>query len=200
MGFSSPHLTVAGLGQIHLKLHDPPTALTIIALTGTIVQHFRIIYKDGTVVEPREARHVLPKVGRRKSDAAVEGDDERESSRGRSAPASPLASPRLSPFSRTPASSRSASPLQRRHPVEPESYSPDPVPLARVAAGQPYEHSRICRIPDADHVRPTTLPGSKAQIGAVALRFRSRGKMLTRTTLHSGDTSSERRSSISRDR
>lgn len=175
VGFSSPHLTVAGLGSVSLTLHDPPARLLLLSLVATIVQRFKIIYDNGQVVEPREARYVLPKVNVQQRPAPTPPSrGESPAPRGRdpgrrSEPPSPLDSPRLAAFTRSPPTSRSASPLQRRHPVEPELYTPDPVPLAQVEAGQQYHHSRICRIPDANHVRPSTLTGSKTKIGAFEL-------------------------------
>ncbi|BGP54685.1 hypothetical protein JCM8202_003192 [Rhodotorula sphaerocarpa] len=186
VGFSSPHLTVAGLGSVSLTLHDPPARLLLLSLVATIVQRFKIIYDNGQVVEPREARYVLPKVNVQQRPAPTPPSrGESPAPRGRdpgrrSEPPSPLDSPRLAAFTRSPPTSRSASPLQRRHPVEPELYTPDPVPLAQVEAGQQYHHSRICRIPDANHVRPSTLTGSKTKIVVshrmhVEVRYRPEG-------------------------
>ncbi|GAA6023506.1 hypothetical protein JCM11491_006605 [Sporobolomyces phaffii] len=40
----------------------------------------------------------------------------------------------------------------------------DPVPLAPIAAHSEFHYSRICRVPDDDHVRPSTLDASEGRI------------------------------------
>ncbi|GAA5944456.1 uncharacterized protein JCM15063_006370 [Sporobolomyces koalae] len=40
----------------------------------------------------------------------------------------------------------------------------DPFPLATVEAATEYHYSRICRVPDDDHVRPSTLDASEGRI------------------------------------
>jgi hypothetical protein len=40
----------------------------------------------------------------------------------------------------------------------------DPYPLCPLAAQTEYHYSRICRVPDDDHVRPSTLDASEGRI------------------------------------
>jgi hypothetical protein len=40
----------------------------------------------------------------------------------------------------------------------PDGYLPTTTPLVKLAAGEEYQHSRHCRLPCDDFLRPTTLP------------------------------------------
>ncbi|CEQ43230.1 SPOSA6832_05141, partial [Sporobolomyces salmonicolor] len=64
--------------------------------------------------------------------------------------------------------------------ILPDEPVPDPSPLVHLQTGEEFNHTRICRVPDDDHVRPSTLEGTEASIRvshkmSVEVRYRKEG-------------------------
>ncbi|GAA6014717.1 hypothetical protein JCM10207_006916 [Rhodosporidiobolus poonsookiae] len=164
VGFSSPHLTIASLANLRVQLLGPPKPITILAITAHIEQAFEIRFRDG-----RKAHPPLQRIGLEKVDSAA-------APTLRFAPhAQPVAS-KMEKAGR-PAGARSKSQTRKPPPGDPkfraqstcsdvrrENLVSDPFPLAHLEPEEDFRYSRICLIPDDDHVRASTLDGSDAVI------------------------------------
>ncbi|BGP38964.1 hypothetical protein JCM10449v2_002902 [Rhodotorula kratochvilovae] len=170
VGISSPHLTVAALCNVRLSLLGPPQPITIVSVNGTITQTFEIGYTDGSIARPKPRNYALTKVDQTASPSLVVpihnpatctvAPGPPVASILSSSPDSLATAPLIPAQTNPPAPEPSFRPVSTCCKPHPDVAVPDPTPLARLAAGQEFHHSRICRVPDDDHVRPSTLEGS----------------------------------------
>ncbi|GAA6058939.1 hypothetical protein JCM10212_002891 [Sporobolomyces blumeae] len=183
---SSPHFTVAALCNLRVSILGAPRPVTVTSIKGFIHQAFTIELEDGTKVEPKPARWQLVKVDNGAPPlfpppfTSSEPDNVSSASSSSSTLASGL------PTSSSSSSSSSPYPLPRtRTPTKlitdlPDSPVADPYPLVALPAATEFHYSRICRVPDDDHCRPTTLEGSEGRIRvkhklAVEIKYRKEG-------------------------
>ena len=208
VGFASPHLTVGSLANIRLSLLGPPQPLTVVSVKAVLLQQFDIIYKNGTVAHPKPNKYTLLKVDQRASPSLVIPIHNPATCQQNPDPL-PVVLPEPSAVTSTtcvanglvvPEAPEAYRPVSSCCKIEPDVPIPDPTPLARVTVGQEFHHSRICRIPDDNLVRATTLPGSNAKIGAWqrSLPYVFRFRKLTRFRSQSSRTSCTSRSDIAR--
>ncbi|GAA6014720.1 hypothetical protein JCM10207_006917 [Rhodosporidiobolus poonsookiae] len=184
---SSPHLTVAALANVRVSLLGPPQPVKIISVNGVITQTFEVTYKNGKVAKPKPRPFVLTKVDHTASPSlfvpvhnpatcTVEpGPVPTDPSTALSV--SPVSAPYLEP---APTPEPAFRPVSACCHPKPDQPVPDPSPLARVEPGQEFHHARIVRVPDDDHVRPTTLEGTDTPIRvshkmSVEIRYRKEG-------------------------
>ncbi|GJN89857.1 hypothetical protein Rhopal_002846-T1 [Rhodotorula paludigena] len=172
IGISSPHLTVSALCNVRLSLLGPPQPITLISVTGTITQTFEVHYRNGQVAKPKPKILKLTKVDQRASPSLVvpihnpatctvnpgQPIDDAVLSRSPENPNLPRAGDASPPGD---AATPSYRPVSTCCKPKPDVPVPDPTPLAHLQPGQEFHHSRICRVPDDDKVRPTTLEGSE---------------------------------------
>ncbi|GAA5992695.1 hypothetical protein JCM10908_006884 [Rhodotorula pacifica] len=172
VGFASPYLTVGALASMRLSLLGPPQPLTIVSVNAILHQQFEIIYQNGTVARPKLKKHVLVKVDKRASPSlAIPIHNPETCQQNPNAlpivlplPAAVTASTCAANGLEPPPGPGAYRPVSTCCKIEPDVPIPDPTPLSRVEVGQEFHHARICRIPDDNAVRATTLPGSNAKI------------------------------------
>ncbi|GAA6029706.1 hypothetical protein JCM8097_001011 [Rhodosporidiobolus ruineniae] len=204
IGIASPHLTVAALCNVRLSLLGPPQPVNVISVNGIITQTFEVHYTDGKVAKPKPRQFTLTKVDQRASPSLCVAAHNPVTCPivplppGTTFPADavPSALPTPSNASLTTAATapscatahsstddlppNSFRPISTCCAIVPDQPIPDPSPLASVVPGQEFHHSRICRVPDDDHVRPTTLEGTETKIRvshkiSVEVRYRKAG-------------------------
>ncbi|GAA5927512.1 hypothetical protein JCM3775_006004 [Rhodotorula graminis] len=156
VGISSPHLTVAALCNVRLSLLGPPKPVSIVSVVGVITQTFTVHYRDGTVARPKPMNLTLKKVDHTASPSLSVPIHNPATCSVAPGPVIDLPRQVEQPIVNLP----SFRPVSTCCTIHPDVDVPDPTPLARVEAGQEFHHSRICRVPDDDHVRPSTLDGS----------------------------------------
>lgn len=178
IGVSSPHLTVAALVNIRLSLLGPVKPVTIISVNGIITQTFEVTYADGRVARPKPKAHVLTKVDQKASPSLVVPIHN---------PATCTEEPGQLDEGAIPAQTNPCVPAPSFRPVSkccaihPDVPVPDPSPLVHLEAGQEFHHARICRVPTDDHVRPSTLDGSRgtrirvSHVLSVEVRYKKDG-------------------------
>lgn len=160
--------------------------MTIVSVVGTITQTFEVHYKDGSVARPKPTC-VRERLRLRASTELT--TFERLCRVFKMKKVDHRASPSLTVPIHNPATCSvlpgpvDAIPGQDMQPlpdklsfrpvsdccaIHPDVDVPDPSPLVRLAAGQEFHHSRICRVPTDDYVRPSTLEGSPKTVIRVA--------------------------------
>lgn len=137
---SSAHLTVASLLFLNISFLAPP-ALTIMSVTGYIAQQFTVTYDDPSIgtAAPTSQKKLLFYVDQttREKETTEEGPNLIE--RGNVGKGASL-------------------------PAAYESRRLNPKPFAELLGEKEWSYSRIVRIPDDDHVRPTTLEHTETRI------------------------------------
>ncbi|BGO98424.1 Proteophosphoglycan 5 [Rhodotorula toruloides] len=178
VGVSSPHLTVAALVNIRLSLLGPVVPVTIVSVNGIITQTFEVSYADGRIARPKPKAHVLTKVDQKASPSLVVPIHN---------PATCTEEPGQLDEGAIPAQTNPPVPAPSFRPVSkcctphPDVPVPDPTPLVHLKAGQEFHHARICRVPTDDHVRPSTLDGSRgtkirvSHVLSVEVRYKKDG-------------------------
>ncbi|KAM0748003.1 hypothetical protein T439DRAFT_328663 [Meredithblackwellia eburnea MCA 4105] len=149
---SSAHLTVASLLFMNITLMAPP-ALQIFSVTAFVAQQFQITYDDPTIgtVTPAAQRKLLFYADQTTpADPSATLLDRSNIGRGASLP---------SAF---------------------ESRKLNPKPLVELSEGKEWNYSRIVRLLDDDHLRPTTLEGTETKVRVkhrlvVEMRYRKPG-------------------------
>ncbi|GAA5821859.1 hypothetical protein JCM11251_004750 [Rhodosporidiobolus azoricus] len=187
IGIASPHLTAAALCSLRVSLLGPPQPITIISVKGIIQQTFTVEYKDGKVAKPKPRQISLTKVDQTASPSltvAIHNPATCTSEPGPvdskmppGMPASDTASPSNPPSTLPKPSFRPQSTCCH---IKPDQPVVEPSPLAHIAAGEEFHYSRICRVPDDDHVRSSTLEGTETKIKvshkmSVEVRYRKEG-------------------------
>ncbi|GAA5895076.1 hypothetical protein JCM6882_008278 [Rhodosporidiobolus microsporus] len=195
IGISSPHLTAAALCSVRLSLLGPPQNISIVSVKGIVTQTFEIEYKNGKVARPKPRQITLTKVDQTASPSLYVRIHNPATCEVRPGPVDPNLPPGMYTFPDSDSSSTGSNASDNGAPSTPEpSFRPestccsikpdqpvvDPSPLAHVHAGEEFHYSRICRVPDDDHVRPTTLEGTdtKIRVGhkmSVEVRYRKDG-------------------------
>lgn len=134
MTLSSPHLTVSSL--IHAELHflSPPQTLSIIHISCLIAQTFVVHYKD----PGRIARPIPKRHVLMKVDV--------------SAHANPL----------VPTPSRPIGGAGNSAPLDP--VREDSSPLHELKFEEEFRYASLFRVPNDDHIRPSTLPATETKI------------------------------------
>ncbi|TNY19073.1 hypothetical protein DMC30DRAFT_19122 [Rhodotorula diobovata] len=164
VGISSPHLTVAALCNIRLSLLGPPQPVTIVSVVGTITQTFEVHYKDGSVARPKPTVFKMKKVDHRASPSLTVPIHNPATCSVLPGPVDAIPGQDMQPLP----DKLSFRPVSDCCAIHPDVDVPDPSPLVRLAAGQEFHHSRICRVPTDDYVRPSTLEGSPKTVIRVA--------------------------------
>lgn len=138
---SSSQLTVASLAFLSFQLLAPPAELEVYSIAAWIDQRFEVHYTADLARPPRQRNLLF-------------FHDESLA----------MPEPTLNPDGHlvTPTQvGKGTSP-----PMAHERRKLRPRPLTTVKPGTPFTYSRIVRVPDDDHVRPTTLDGTATRIRA----------------------------------
>lgn len=151
--FSSPHLTVASLIHTSLTLFAPPTQLEILSITAFVAQSFTILYTDATkIARPLARRHYLTPILENPSPVPLAIPLPSLPTSSHIPPTRPNLPPRIAPR-------RTSAP-----PLPTDEIRIDSTPLVELAEGTEYRWKRIFRMPNDDHVRPSTLPATQTRI------------------------------------
>ncbi|ORY91477.1 hypothetical protein BCR35DRAFT_298642 [Leucosporidium creatinivorum] len=156
---SSPHLTVASLCFLNITFESPPN-MEILSVGAYVIQSFAIHYDDpsvGVVYPPRQKKILF--YADQTTPLAASTDEllDRENvGRGASIPAS----------------------FESRH--------RRPKALVRLENGVPWSYSRIIRLLDDDHLRPTTLEHTETPLRVkhslvTEVRYRMKGSKAEKT-------------------
>lgn len=137
---SSSQLTVASLAFLSFQLLAPPE-LDVYSIAAWIDQSFEVHY-TGDLAKPRRQRNLLF------------FHDE----------SLPMPEPTVGPDGQLVTATQLGKGASL--PLSHERRKLRPRPLTTVQAGVPFTYSRIVRVPDDDHVRPTTLDGTQSRIRA----------------------------------
>jgi hypothetical protein len=151
-----------------VTLLGAPTAVTILSVEAFITQQYSIGYSNGKSHSPKAKRYPLRKVNSSASPSLCAPICTGSCTNGQ---------PTSQDLPLAPASSPSAPDCC---PPQPDVTSCDSNPLAELDAGQSFHYWRTMRVPDDDHVRPSTLEGSDARIRvshklSVEVRYRLPG-------------------------
>ncbi|BGP14949.1 hypothetical protein JCM10213_007249 [Rhodosporidiobolus nylandii] len=189
ISLTSPHLTQSALCNVRVALLGPPTAVDIVSVNATITQTFEVHYQDGEIARPKPRTFTLQKVDQGSSPSlvvAIHNPATCTVRPGLPATGSPASFPSSPPPSALPSGLPTEAPVEGFRPqstccpILPDKPVADPTPLAAVQAGHEFHFSRICRVPDDDCVRPTTLEGTETKIRVahkmnVEIRYRKDG-------------------------
>ncbi|ORY91745.1 hypothetical protein BCR35DRAFT_286729 [Leucosporidium creatinivorum] len=171
IGFASPHLTVASLVNVRVTMLGAPSPVQILSIDSFVTQQYEIQYTNGKVHHPKAKRYILRKISSTDSTPSPSlcvpictGSCNGGQPTSQELPLAPASSPSSTDCC----------------PPRPDLPSCDSNPLAALDAEQGFHYSRTMRVPTDDHVRPTTLEGTKARIRvshklSVEVRYRLAG-------------------------
>lgn len=153
--------------------------MSIVSVNGMITQNFEIHYSDGRIARPKPRDFVLKKVDSSASPSLfVKVHDPTCTANTAQAGIEALPAAPQDATSTDIAAPATPDPCC---PILPDKPIADPYPLAIVQAGQELHFSRIVRVPDDDHVRPSTLEATETRIRvshkmSVQVRYRKEGE------------------------